>query len=95
MYRAYHAFSVSGPRGQVLPNPSTFYANAASPESLVKNSITVALAIISDFIIVYRTFIVWNFNWLIVFVPIGLLLGDIGTYAYALGCGFWVERRPD
>ncbi|RDX42193.1 hypothetical protein OH76DRAFT_1363262 [Lentinus brumalis] len=77
MYRGYHAFSVSGPKGGTLPNPSAFYANAATPESLVKNSITVSLAIISDVIIVYRTFIVWNFNYLVVLIPIGLLFGDI------------------
>ncbi len=83
MYRGYHAFSVSGPKGGTLPNPSAFYANAATPESLVKNSITVSLAIISDVIIVYRTFIVWNFNYLVVLIPIGLLFGDIGTQTAA------------
>lgn len=50
--RAWHAFSVSGPTGDILADPAKFYSNAATPESLVKNSITVALAIISDVIIV-------------------------------------------
>ncbi|KAI0739202.1 hypothetical protein C8Q80DRAFT_236948 [Daedaleopsis nitida] len=77
MVRAYHAFSVSGAKGELLANPGLFYADAATPESLLKNSITVALAIISDIIIVYRTFIVWNFSFTVIAIPIALLCADI------------------
>ncbi|RPD64514.1 hypothetical protein L226DRAFT_506273 [Lentinus tigrinus ALCF2SS1-7] len=75
MHRAYHAFSVPGPN--ILPNPSAAYVDPATPESLVKNSITVALAIISDVVIVYRTFIVWDSNYVIILIPMGLLFSDI------------------
>ncbi|KAI0760050.1 hypothetical protein C8Q74DRAFT_1220819 [Fomes fomentarius] len=79
MVRAWDAFSVAGAKGEVLANPAKFYSNPATPESLVKNSITVALAVISDGIIVYRTFVVWNFSILIIAVPVGLLCADVGT----------------
>lgn len=56
MVRAWEAFSVSGPTGEVLADPGKYYADAATPLSLVKNSITVALAMISDGIIVRPRF---------------------------------------
>ncbi|KAI0760049.1 hypothetical protein C8Q74DRAFT_1208601 [Fomes fomentarius] len=77
LVRAWHAFSVSGPTGDILADPAKFYSNAATPESLVKNSITVALAIISDVIMVYRTFIVWNFSMWTILLPSALLCADI------------------
>ena len=79
MHRSYHAYSV--PDMKSPPNPAAAYADPATPESLVKNSITVALAIISDVIIVYRTYVVWDFRYSIVLVPTGLLFGDVGKCA--------------
>ncbi|KAI0739188.1 hypothetical protein C8Q80DRAFT_1204699 [Daedaleopsis nitida] len=76
MVRAYSAFSVSGAMGQIGPNPSLFFANSTTPLSLVKNSLTVALAIISDIIIVYRTYVVWSCNLCIIAIPVGLLCTD-------------------
>ena len=49
MVRGYHAFGVHGAQ---LPNPDLFFANPATPESLVKNGITTCLAMISDAIMV-------------------------------------------
>ena len=49
MIRGYHAFGI---HGKELPNPSAFYANAAAPESLVKNALNVIVAVISDIIMV-------------------------------------------
>ncbi|KAI0739180.1 hypothetical protein C8Q80DRAFT_1275331 [Daedaleopsis nitida] len=77
MVRDYHAFGVSGAKGEIQPNPTLFYADSATPLSLLKNSMIVALAIISDLIIVYRTFIVWNRSLLVIVVPVGLLCADI------------------
>lgn len=51
IWRGYHAFSV---KGKELPNPSLFYADPATPESLVKNALNVIVALISDAIIVSR-----------------------------------------
>lgn len=51
IWRGYHAFSV---KGKMLPNPSLFYADPATPESLVKNALNVIVALISDAIIVSR-----------------------------------------
>ncbi|KAI0739179.1 hypothetical protein C8Q80DRAFT_235173 [Daedaleopsis nitida] len=77
MIREYNAFGVTGAKGEIPPNPTLFYANSATPLSLLKNSIIVALAIISDIIIVYRTFIVWNCSILVIVAPVGLLCADI------------------
>ena len=49
MIRGFHAFAI---HGTALPNPSAFYANAAAPESLVKNALNVIVAVISDMIMV-------------------------------------------
>lgn len=49
IWRGYHAFSV---KGKMLPNPSLFYADPATPESLVKNALNIIVALISDAIIV-------------------------------------------
>lgn len=62
MVRAWDAFSVAGAKGEILANPAKFYSNPATPESLLKNSITVALAVVSDGIIVrprvcYRAYV--------------------------------------
>ncbi|KAI0720829.1 hypothetical protein C8T65DRAFT_274692 [Cerioporus squamosus] len=71
---AYNAF-FSSP-GQEA-NPWTVYADVGGMLSVLKNSCTVALAIISDFIIVYRTFLVWGSKIPVVLVPVGLLFADI------------------
>ncbi|KAI0739187.1 hypothetical protein C8Q80DRAFT_235591 [Daedaleopsis nitida] len=68
---------VSGAKGEILPNPSLFYADVTTAPSLIKNSLTVALAIISDFIIVYRTYVVWSASVWIILIPTGLLCADI------------------
>lgn len=49
MKRAYAAFGVHG--GQ-RPNPDEFFANPATPESLLKNGLTTAIAMLSDIIMV-------------------------------------------
>ncbi|KAI0716357.1 hypothetical protein C8Q76DRAFT_404761 [Earliella scabrosa] len=65
-------------------DPNKGYAHVASTCTLIKNATTVALAIISDFIMVYRTFIVWNLNVLVIVVPVLLLLGDLGLGVWSL-----------
>ncbi|KAI0794179.1 hypothetical protein C8Q74DRAFT_561719 [Fomes fomentarius] len=77
MVRAWKAFSVSGPTGNILADPAKYYANAATPLSLVKNSITVALVMISDGIIVYRTFVVWNFSIVVMALAVSLFCADL------------------
>ncbi|RPD53170.1 hypothetical protein L226DRAFT_612445 [Lentinus tigrinus ALCF2SS1-7] len=74
MVLAYDAFST---RPGQETNPWDTYTDVGNTFSELKNAVTVALAIISDLIIVYRTFVVWGSRIHIVLVPIGLLLGDI------------------
>ncbi|KAI0720839.1 hypothetical protein C8T65DRAFT_567221 [Cerioporus squamosus] len=73
MHRAYEAYSVNP---LALPNPTKYYANAASPQSLIKNTINVVQAIISDAVIVYRTWVVWNGNYFVIIVPFLTLIAD-------------------
>ncbi|RPD53160.1 hypothetical protein L226DRAFT_522578 [Lentinus tigrinus ALCF2SS1-7] len=75
MHRGYQAFSVHPPE---LPNPSRFFADASSTGSLIKNGINVVQAIISDMVIVYRTFIVWNCSYLVIILPVLVFLADAG-----------------
>ncbi|KAI0739127.1 hypothetical protein C8Q80DRAFT_1204244 [Daedaleopsis nitida] len=75
MVLAYRALSVSDSFKQ--PNPTLVYAEVASALSVAKNAATVALALISDIIMVYRTYIVWNMNTIAILAPVGLLLADI------------------
>ncbi|KAI0760067.1 hypothetical protein C8Q74DRAFT_1208800 [Fomes fomentarius] len=77
--RGYQALAVSGPKGAILADPAAFWANPATTGSMIKNTVTIVLAIISDCIMVYRTYIVYNMNWLVIVAPVGLLLGDIGV----------------
>ncbi|KAI0742018.1 hypothetical protein C8Q80DRAFT_171004 [Daedaleopsis nitida] len=77
MVRGWTAFSVPDGGPEVRPNPAEFYSHAATPLSLVKNSINVIAGIISDAIIVYRTFIVWNCNYWIIIVPVLVFLADV------------------
>ncbi|KAI0739178.1 hypothetical protein C8Q80DRAFT_1124539 [Daedaleopsis nitida] len=72
----YRALSV--PDAHQRPNPTLVYADVSSATTVTRNAATVALAIISDFIMVYRTFIVWNRKILAIVVPSGFLLADIG-----------------
>ncbi|KAI0739192.1 hypothetical protein C8Q80DRAFT_236278 [Daedaleopsis nitida] len=91
MVRAYQAFGVSGANGEIAPDPNLYYANSSTPLSLLKNSMIVALAIISDFIIVYRTFIVWNFSFLVIAIPAGLLCADI---AFGIWATYTLAHTP-
>ena len=52
MLRVYHSFCVSGPKGTILADPAKFYADPTTMGSMGTNTITIVLAIISDFIIV-------------------------------------------
>ncbi|KAI0739196.1 hypothetical protein C8Q80DRAFT_1204766 [Daedaleopsis nitida] len=74
MKRAYSAFGVHG--GQ-RPDPDEFFANPATQESLLKNGLTTAIAILSDIIMVYRTLNVYSYHILVILVPGGLLVADI------------------
>ncbi|KAI0762224.1 hypothetical protein C8Q74DRAFT_1207392, partial [Fomes fomentarius] len=73
--RAYHAYG-TGENPNIHPDPGVVFAPSA-PSEMVKTSLLVVLALISDGIIVYRTFVVWNFNKLVIALPIGLWLTGI------------------
>ena len=52
MERVYISFRVSGETGATPGDPAKFWANPTTTGSMIKNTITILLAIISDFIIV-------------------------------------------
>ncbi|KAI0760056.1 hypothetical protein C8Q74DRAFT_1293638 [Fomes fomentarius] len=74
LIRGYHAFSV---HGSERPDPAFFFADPATSESMVKNSLTTSLAIISDIIMVYRTLNVCGYHLLVMLVPGSLVLADM------------------
>ncbi|KAI8976650.1 hypothetical protein BD414DRAFT_539195 [Trametes punicea] len=81
MIRGYHAFGIHGAQP---PNPSAFYADASTPESLLKNALNVIVAVISDLIMVYRTFIIWNMNIAVILIPTGIIFANIAIGIWAM-----------
>ncbi|KAH9946370.1 uncharacterized protein BXZ73DRAFT_95868 [Epithele typhae] len=81
----YQAFSLHP--GQKLANPSATYHNISNPVTLAKGVFTAALAMFSDLIIVHRALIIWNYNLLVAFLTIGLLLASYGVGAWSV----WTE----
>ncbi|KAI0332851.1 hypothetical protein GY45DRAFT_1320437 [Cubamyces sp. BRFM 1775] len=63
--------------GSQLPNPDAIYGDPAATLSLIKNAATVFIVILSDAILIYRTFVLWERNLFIILVPTGLALCDI------------------
>ncbi|KAI0657012.1 hypothetical protein C8Q70DRAFT_308755 [Cubamyces menziesii] len=78
LIRAFSGYSV---HGDTKPNPISLYADPSNTMSLMKNFVIIFVALVSDFIIVYRAWIVWNMDIWVMLVPFGLYLADI-----ALGC---------
>ncbi|KAI0716386.1 hypothetical protein C8Q76DRAFT_616742 [Earliella scabrosa] len=79
MERVYISFRVSGETGATPGDPAKFWANPTTTGSMIKNTITILLAIISDFIIVWRTYVIWQRNILVILGPVVLLLADIAV----------------
>ncbi|KAJ8454217.1 hypothetical protein ONZ51_g13159 [Trametes cubensis] len=63
--------------GSQLPNPDAIYGDPAATLSLIKNAATVFIVILSDSIIIYRAFVLWDRNHFVIIVPTGLFLCDV------------------
>lgn len=59
--------------------PDLYYANVASALSLVKTSLYLITTILFDAFILYRCYIVWDRNLLVILLPFLIFLADIGT----------------
>ncbi|RDX40759.1 hypothetical protein OH76DRAFT_1423508 [Lentinus brumalis] len=73
LVRTYQAFAVHG--GQ-RPDPTAYYADPANPLAAAKNSFNIVLTLISDVIIVYRTFVLWSYNVYVILLPTAAILGN-------------------
>ncbi|KAH9886075.1 hypothetical protein C8Q73DRAFT_293408 [Cubamyces lactineus] len=71
---AYSAFHVEGSR---LADPMAVYEGPATAISVLQNATTVAVVLISDAILIYRTFLLWGRSIPVVIVPTLLFIGDI------------------
>ncbi|KAI0656968.1 hypothetical protein C8Q70DRAFT_1007251 [Cubamyces menziesii] len=76
---AYSAFHVGASE---FANPASVYEGPATKISVLQNATTVAVVLISDAIIIYRTYLLWGRSIPVVIVPAILFLGDIAI-------GFW------
>ncbi|KAI0716401.1 hypothetical protein C8Q76DRAFT_616247 [Earliella scabrosa] len=74
LVRTYQAFGV---HGGARPDPEGFFADPANPLAAAKNSFNIILTLISDAIIVYRTFVLWNFNVYVIILPVLAILANI------------------
>ncbi|KAI8976624.1 hypothetical protein BD414DRAFT_422788 [Trametes punicea] len=88
LIRAYEAYRV---RGTGEADPYAVYGDNSSTLSLMKNAMNVVVAIISDVIIVHRTYMVWNRSTLAVLAPVGLLIGDTAVGIWAV----WTLAQTD
>ncbi|KAI0280916.1 hypothetical protein BGY98DRAFT_282161 [Russula aff. rugulosa BPL654] len=66
-------------RDQVPLGPDLYYANVASAMSLIKTSLYLIITVIFDAFILYRCYIVWDRNCLVILLPFMVWLADIGT----------------
>ncbi|KAF7798028.1 hypothetical protein EIP86_009240 [Pleurotus ostreatoroseus] len=78
--RAWQAFSFKP--GNVS-NAVQVFRGVASLPSLLKNGSYIGQTILTDAIMVYRTYVVWGLSWTVVVVPICILCADIaiGTWS--------------
>ncbi|KAJ3526251.1 hypothetical protein NM688_g8282 [Phlebia brevispora] len=62
------------------PNaPAAYYGDVNSPLDVAKTAVYCTVTLISDALIVYRLFLVWNRNYFIAVVPALAFFADIGT----------------
>ncbi|KAI0630958.1 hypothetical protein C8Q77DRAFT_173882 [Trametes polyzona] len=86
--RAHQAFAVNGTR---LPDPEAYYANASTPLCVTKNALETVMTLVSDMIIAYRTYLIWDVKPLVILFPAGLLMTNVGLGVWFL----WTLRRAD
>ncbi|KAF7790971.1 hypothetical protein EIP86_001930 [Pleurotus ostreatoroseus] len=66
-----------------VPNaPATYYGNVNSPLDVTKTAVYCTVTLISDALIVYRLFAVWNQNYYVAVIPAMAFIADIGTSAW-------------
>ncbi|EKM58167.1 uncharacterized protein PHACADRAFT_26692 [Phanerochaete carnosa HHB-10118-sp] len=56
---------------------------------LIKSGCYIAVTVVSDALIGYRTFVVWGQNYLVALVPVTLVLADVGKYRVPYAEGFF------
>ncbi|THG93724.1 hypothetical protein EW026_g7590 [Hermanssonia centrifuga] len=63
--------------------PVLYYGKSNTSLSLTKTAVYVAVTLVSDILIVYRTFIIWDRRYLVAAGPFLLFLADIATSIWA------------
>ncbi|PFH45139.1 hypothetical protein AMATHDRAFT_44226 [Amanita thiersii Skay4041] len=64
---------------KTVADADNYYFQFQSTLSVVKTSVYATVTWVSDALMLYRCFIVWNKSWLVIILPILLLIADIGT----------------
>lgn len=77
--RAFAAFTANM---DVPGSPDKYYANVDSTLNIMKTATYSTTTVISDAVLLFRTWIVWGRNYLIVAVPVLLWFADIATAAW-------------
>ncbi|EMD35416.1 hypothetical protein CERSUDRAFT_116183 [Gelatoporia subvermispora B] len=68
----------------IQPNaPLLYFAHVNTSLNMIKTSVYVTVTLVSDALIVYRTFVVWRRNVYLVAIPFMLFLADIAMSAWA------------
>ncbi|KAI0271305.1 hypothetical protein BC834DRAFT_435993 [Gloeopeniophorella convolvens] len=64
---------------QLSAGADLYYANVSSSLSLIKTALYLVITVLFDSFILYRCWIVWERNFLVIILPLMIFLADIGT----------------
>ncbi|PFH46711.1 hypothetical protein AMATHDRAFT_7480 [Amanita thiersii Skay4041] len=68
-----------------------YYHEFQSIKSVIKTAVYTSVTWVSDALMLYRCYIVWNESWLIMTVPLLLLVADIGWMILKIFCGIFTD----
>ncbi|THU90569.1 hypothetical protein K435DRAFT_801927 [Dendrothele bispora CBS 962.96] len=66
-------------RLHVVMGPESYYSHVNVTVDIIKNASYVITTLLADAVLIYRTFIVWSRNWIILIIPLLLFGVDIAT----------------
>jgi len=67
------------------PERLMFFADLQRPLGVANEFIYIVMLCISDLVLVWRCWIVWNKNWLVIVLPVLMIVGQVVTGCVAVG----------
>jgi len=76
------------------PNPALYYADLQRWKNVWSDAIYVTINLIGDSIVIYRCYVVWNYQKRVIVLPLLCLIGSVVTGIYAV-IGFHYVKPGD